>query len=74
MSVSASTPAHRGGLRYRFGLALRRDWQLWVLLLPCLAFFIVCFYFPICGELIAFRDDRAAFVISASQWFGLKYF
>ena len=74
MSVSASTPAHRGGLRYRFGLALRRDWQLWVLLLPCLAFFIVFCYFPMYGVQIAFRDYKAAFGITGSQWVGLKYF
>lgn len=74
MSVSASVPAHRGGLRYRFGMALRRDWQLWVLLLPCLAFFIIFCYFPMYGVQIAFRDYKAAFGITGSQWVGLKYF
>ena len=74
MSVSASASARRGGLRYRFGLALRRDWQLWVLLLPCLAFFIVFCYFPMYGVQIAFRDYKAAFGITGSQWVGLKYF
>ena len=30
----------RKSLGYRFSLTMKRDWQLWVLLLPCLAFFI----------------------------------
>ena len=74
MSVSVSAPARRSGIRYRFGMALRRDWQLWVLLLPCLAFFIIFCYFPMYGVQIAFRDYKAAFGITGSQWVGLKYF
>ena len=74
MSVSASVRPRSGGLRRRTALALRRDWQLWVLMLPCLAFFIVFCYFPMYGVQIAFRDYKAAFGITGSQWVGLKYF
>ena len=66
MSVSVSAPARRGGIRHRIGIAVRRDWQLWVLLLPCLAFFIVFCYFPMYGVQIAFRDYKAAFGITGS--------
>ena len=58
----------------RAGMAVRRDWQLWVLLLPALAFFIVFCYFPMYGVQIAFRDYKAAFGITGSKWVGLKFF
>ena len=56
MSVSVSASARRGGIRHRLSLALYRDWQLWVLLLPCLVFFIVFHYFPMYGVKIALRN------------------
>ena len=74
MNASVSTLPRRRTLRHRAALTLRRDWQLWILLLPCLAFFIVFCYFPMYGVQIAFRDYKAAFGITGSQWAGLKYF
>ena len=74
MSVFPSSAAKRGRFRHRAAMTLRRDWQLWVLLIPCLAFFIVFCYFPMYGVQIAFRDYKAAFGITGSPWVGLKYF
>ena len=74
MSISVSAAPKRGGLRQRAARAVRRDWQLWVLLLPCLAFFIVFCYRPMYGVQIAFRDYKASFGITGSKWVGLKYF
>lgn len=51
----------------RFRRSLLRDWQLWVLLLPALAFFVVFCYFPMYGVQIAFRDYKAAFGITGSK-------
>lgn len=59
---------------YCAGRAIRRDWQLWMLLIPALAFFIVFCYFPMYGVQIAFRDYKAAFGITGSKWVGLKHF
>ena len=42
-------------LGVRFRRAIVRDWQLWVLLIPALAFFIVFCYFPMYGVQIAFK-------------------
>ena len=50
------------------------EWQLWVLLLPAIAFFIIFCYFPMYGVQIAFRDYKAAFGITGSKWVGLKHF
>ena len=74
MSISVSGAARRRGPGRRMAAAVRRDWQLWVLLLPCLVFFIVFCYFPMYGVQIAFRDYKAAFGITGSKWVGLKYF
>ena len=65
---------NRKTLWERFKLSLRRDWQLWVLMIPALAFFIVFCYFPMYGVQIAFRDYKAAFGITGSKWVGLKHF
>lgn len=58
----------------RAGRAFRRDWQLYILLLPALAFLIVFCYFPMYGIQIAFRDYKAVFGITGSKWVGLKHF
>ena len=61
-------------MKQRLTNTLKKDWQLWVLLLPAIAFFIVFCYFPMYGIQIAFRDYRAAFGITGSKWVGLKHF
>lgn len=71
--VQSRSLAH-ATLGERFKRAVARDWQLWVLLLPALAFFIVFCYFPMYGVQIAFRDYKAAFGITGSKWVGLKHF
>ena len=46
MSIRAMAASRRTSLRRRAMMTLRNDWQLWVLLLPAIAFFIVFCYFP----------------------------
>ena len=74
MRLSSSPLAYRGGIRHRMAMTLRRDWQLWALLLPCIVFFIVFCYFPMYGIQIAFKDYKAALKIAGSPWVGLKHF
>ena len=64
----------RPALSRRFGRAVQRDWQLYVLLLPALAFIIIFCYFPMYGVQIAFRDYKAVFGITGSKWVGWKQF
>lgn len=58
----------------RIGRRLRQDWQIYMLLLPAIAFFIVFCYFPMYGIQIAFRDYKAVFGITGSKWVGLNHF
>ena len=75
MSLSVSKGGRRkASLGRRITMTVQRDWQLWILLLPALAFFIVFCYFPMYGVQIAFRDYKAAFGITGSKWVGLKFF
>ena len=73
-SLSGRKTQHRGSLGQRIVRTIQRDWQLWVLLLPAIAFFIVFCYFPMYGVQIAFKDYKAAFGINGSKWVGLKHF
>ena len=50
------------------------NWQLWVLLAPVLIYFFIFNYLPMYGIQIAFRDYKAVFGITGSQWVGFKNF
>lgn len=54
--------------------AVKQNWQLYLLLIPCIVFFVIFNYLPIYGVQIAFRDYKVAFGISGSQWVGLEHF
>lgn len=51
-----------------------RDWRLYILLLPALAWLIIFCYVPMYGVLIAFKDYRGDLGVFWSEWVGLKYF
>lgn len=60
------------GSRFRHGV--REDWQLYVLLLPALIYFIVFYYYPMFGVQIAFKNYRFVDGIWGSKWVGLQHF
>ncbi|MBQ9856305.1 MAG: sugar ABC transporter permease, partial [Clostridia bacterium] len=74
MSQAQKTDLRNQPLGVRFQKAIGRDWQLWVLMLPALVFFLVFCYFPMYGIQIAFKDYKAAFGILDSEWVGLEHF
>ncbi|WP_320984427.1 ABC transporter permease [Eisenbergiella porci] len=53
---------------------MKNNWQLYVLILPAVIYFIVFNYFPLYGIQIAFKDYKAASGIAGSAWVGLKHF
>jgi putative aldouronate transport system permease protein len=63
-----------GFVMSRAGRAMRRDWQLYVLLLPAVVLVLIFSYLPLYGIQIAFKDFKAAFGIMGSKWVGLKNF
>ena len=64
----------KAGLFKRIGQAVKRDWQLYILLLPAITLIFIFSYLPLYGVQIAFRDYKAVFGITGSQWVGLKNF
>lgn len=64
----------KAGFLQRVGQSIKKDWQLYVLLLPAIGFIFVFCYLPLYGIQIAFRDYKAVFGITGSEWVGLKNF
>jgi putative aldouronate transport system permease protein len=53
---------------------IKRDRQLLILFIPCLAFYLIFRYGPLYGLLIAFKDYSVFQGIWDSPWAGLKHF
>lgn len=67
--MSGSKRKKRGFLN-----SVRRNWQLWLLLMPALVYILIFSYQPMYGALIAFKDFNPRLGIMGSPWAGLKYF
>ena len=65
-----------GWKRKRLGYKLnfQKNWDMYLLILPLLIYFIIFRYAPMYGVQIAFRKYRAADGIRGSQWVGLANF
>jgi putative aldouronate transport system permease protein len=61
------------GLLHTFG-RIRRNWGLYVLLLPAVVLLLCFTYKPMYGVIIAFKDYSPASGITDSPWAGFKYF
>ena len=53
---------------------LKKNWQLYVLILPAVIYFFVFNYMPLYGIQIAFKDYKAVDGIAGSAWVGWKNF
>ncbi|NLK69364.1 MAG: sugar ABC transporter permease [Clostridiaceae bacterium] len=73
-SKYATTGRKKGTLLQRMGESIKRDWQLYVLLLPAIVLIFIFCYLPMYGIQIAFRDYKAVRGITGSEWVGLKNF
>lgn len=58
---------------YRFK-TIQRNWNLYLMLVPVIAFYILFHYAPMYGVQIAFKDFFASKGIWASPWVGMKHF
>lgn len=60
--------------KINYAVYFKNNWQLYVLILPAIIYFIVFNYMPLYGIQIAFKDFKAVFGISESKWVGFKHF
>jgi len=72
-ALTKSHPAARRRGR-KLWPALKRHWQLYVLISPVLAYFVVFHYLPMYGVQIAFKDFIGSRGIWGSPWVGFKHF
>jgi ABC-type sugar transport system permease subunit len=54
--------------------SFRRHWQLYLVLLPGLLYFVVFKYVPMINAVIAFKDYNVVAGIWGSPWVGFKHF
>ena len=54
--------------------SFRRHWQLYLIMLPGLLYFVIFRYVPMVNAVIAFKDYNVVKGIWGSQWVGLKHF
>jgi putative aldouronate transport system permease protein len=67
-------PTPRRTRRLTWRRAIRRDWQLYSLVVVPLLFFAVFRYLPMIGNVIAFRRYRPGGALLGEYWVGLHYF
>ena len=53
---------------------IKRNWQLYLLVLPPVAYIIVFHYLPMYGAQIAFKNYRLTLGIAGSPWVGFEHF
>jgi len=68
----------RSQMKERFGLSywkkdFRRNWSLYLLVLPVIVYYVLFYYKPMYGALIAFQDYRPAKGFG-EEWVGFKHF
>ena len=60
--------------KFSLGRALKRDWQLWVMILPAALYILIFCYGPMYGLQLAFKDFDFSKGITGGNWAGFKYF
>lgn len=53
---------------------IKSNWELYIFLVPAIAYFVLFEYAPMYGLQIAFKDYRAVDGILGSEWVGFKHF
>lgn len=62
------------GRMVRIGDHLKREWQLYVMLIPTIVWLLVFLYKPMYGLQIAFKDFSIFRGVAASPWVGFEHF
>lgn len=68
------TASTRAKIRMNAGNKLRKHWQLYLLVIPPILYFIIFKYIPMANAVLAFKDYNVVKGIWGSPWVGFKYF
>lgn len=74
MSIRGKTGSRLPKRKQHLGVIIRNNWQLYILVLPAIIYFIIFNYMPLYGIQIAFKDYKAVSGIAGSAWVGFKHF
>lgn len=69
-----SVPSTRLSRKTSLLNALKRDYQLWIMILPAIAVIIIFNYIPMYGIQLAFRDFDFSKGLTGGEWRGFYYF
>lgn len=64
----------KGSMYSRIIRRLKKEYALWILIIPVIAYFVIFKYIPMYGLVIAFQDYRPGSGFFASPWVGMKHF
>ncbi|MCG7216458.1 ABC transporter permease subunit [Paenibacillus mucilaginosus] len=64
----------RASLRAAALKSLKRHWQLYLLVIPPVAYFVIFKYLPMANAVLAFKNYNVIKGIWGSPWVGMKYF
>jgi len=70
--MASKTKVETGGSP--LSVRIKRNWGLYLLMVPAIIIFICFTYLPMYGVVIAFKDFKPASGILGSKWVGFKYF
>lgn len=73
-ATASGMPRSKGGYFSRLAADIRRDWDLYALLVPGIAFLLLFKYAPMYGITIAFKDFNIFDGYADSPWVGWKHF
>lgn len=73
-SKSGAATVDKLSFSYRLKSDLRKNYSLYLLILPVIAFYIIFCYKPMYGALIAFKDYQPSLGVFGSEWVGLYHF
>lgn len=73
-SKSVEKTSKSSALQRAISRSWRRHWQLYLLILPPIAYFIIFKYVPMVNAVLAFKDYNVIKGIWGSPWAGTKYF
>ena len=67
-------PSNRNSFAFRARRDWQRNWELYIIIIPVLIYFILFQYKPMYGALIAFKNYKPALGFFGSPWVGLDNF
>jgi putative aldouronate transport system permease protein len=71
---SQVVPKDKGGFLFSAAKSFKKHWQLYVIVIPPVLFFLIFKYYPMLNAVLAFKDYNVTKGIWGSPWVGFKHF